>query len=55
MASANETPRQKMMGILYLVLLGLAATTITDKVLDAFRSLTIEVSLVTRERYLISL
>lgn len=41
MASANETPRQKMMGILYLVLLGLAATTITDKVLDAFRSLTI--------------
>ncbi|NCX96208.1 MAG: gliding motility protein GldM [Chitinophagia bacterium] len=41
MAGANETPRQKMMGILYLVLLGLAATTITDKVLDAFRSLTL--------------
>lgn len=40
MAGANETPRQKMMGILYLVLLGLAATTVTDHVLDAFRNLT---------------
>lgn len=30
-----------MMGILYLVLLGLAATTVTDHVLDAFRNLTI--------------
>jgi gliding motility-associated protein GldM len=36
MAGLNETPRQKMIGILYLVLLGLAATTITDKVLEAF-------------------
>ena len=41
MASLNETPRQKMMGILYLVLLGLAATTVTDHVLDAFRNLTV--------------
>ena len=41
MAGVNETPRQKMMGILYLVLLGLAATTITQKVLDAFRNLTV--------------
>ena len=29
-----------MMGILYLVLLGIAATTVTDHVLDAFRNLT---------------
>jgi len=41
MAGVNETPRQKMMGILYLVLLGLAATTITQQVLDAFRNLTV--------------
>jgi len=41
MAGLNETPRQKMMGILYLVLLGLAATTVTDHVLDAFRNLTV--------------
>lgn len=41
MAGVNETPRQKMMGILYLVLLGLAATTVTDHVLDAFRNLTV--------------
>jgi len=41
MAAVNETPRQKMMGILYLVLLGIAATTVTDHVLDAFRNLTV--------------
>lgn len=41
MADLKETPRQKMIGILYLVLLGLAATTITQKVLDAFRNLTV--------------
>ena len=40
MAGLKETPRQKMMGILYLVLLGLAATTVTDHVLDAFHNLT---------------
>jgi gliding motility-associated protein GldM len=41
MAGLKETPRQKMMGILYLVLLGLAATTVTDHVLDAFHNLTV--------------
>ena len=41
MAGVNETPRQKMMGILYLVLLGLAATTISNTVLDAFRNLSV--------------
>jgi len=41
MAGVKETPRQKMMGILYLVLLGLAATTISDEVLDAFRNLSV--------------
>ncbi len=41
MAALNETPRQKMMGILYLVLLGIAATTVTDHVLDAFSNLTV--------------
>ena len=41
MAGVNETPRQKMMGILYLVLLGLAATTISQKVLESFRNLTV--------------
>jgi gliding motility-associated protein GldM len=41
MAALKETPRQKMMGILYLVLLGIAATTVTDHVLDAFRNLTV--------------
>ena len=41
MADLNETPRQKMIGILYLVLLGLAATTITDHVLDAFYNITL--------------
>ncbi|RYD56656.1 MAG: gliding motility protein GldM [Sphingobacteriales bacterium] len=40
MAGANETPRQKMMGILYLVLLGLVATNVSTSVLDAFRRLT---------------
>jgi gliding motility-associated protein GldM len=48
MAGLNETPRQKMIGILYLVLLGLAATTITDRVLDAF--FTISTSLETTSK-----
>lgn len=48
MASLNETPRQKMMGILYLVLLGLAATTVTDHVLDAFRNLTVSLETSTK-------
>ena len=37
-----------MMGILYLVLLGIAATTVTDHVLDAFRNLTISLETSTR-------
>ncbi len=44
MADLNETPRQKMIGILYLVLLGLAATTITDHVLDAFYNITLSLN-----------
>lgn len=48
MAALNETPRQKMMGILYLVLLGIAATTVTDHVLDAFRNLTVSLETSTR-------
>lgn len=48
MAALKETPRQKMMGILYLVLLGLAATTVTDHVLDAFRNLTVSLETSTR-------
>ena len=37
-----------MMGILYLVLLGLAATTVTDHVLDAFRNLTVSLETSTK-------
>ena len=48
MAGLKETPRQKMMGILYLVLLGLAATTVTDHVLDAFRNLTVSLETSTK-------
>lgn len=48
MAGQNETPRQKMMGILYLVLLGIAATTVTDHVLDAFRNLTVSLETSTK-------
>ena len=40
MAAKNESPRQKMIGILYLVLLGLIALNISSSVLDAFRYLT---------------
>jgi len=48
MAAVNETPRQKMMGILYLVLLGIAATTVTDHVLDAFSNLTVSLETSTK-------
>ena len=48
MAALNETPRQKMMGILYLVLLGIAATTVTDHVLDAFSNLTVSLQTSTK-------
>ncbi len=40
MAAIKETPRQKMIGILYLVLLGLVALSINTSVLDAFHNLT---------------
>ncbi|RQP08446.1 MAG: gliding motility protein GldM [Parapedobacter sp.] len=39
MAAGKQTPRQRMMGILYLVLLGLVALNVSDSVLDAFKNL----------------
>lgn len=39
MAGHRETPRQKMIGILYLVLLGLVALNVSDSILDAFKNL----------------
>ena len=39
MAGKKETPRQRMIGILYLVLLGLVALNVSDSILDAFRNL----------------
>ena len=39
MAAKRETPRQKMIGILYLVLLGLVALNVSDSLLDAFKNL----------------
>ena len=40
MAGGKETPRQRMIGILYLVLLGLVALNVPDSLLDAFRNIT---------------
>lgn len=40
MGKANETPRQKMIGIVYLVQLGLIAMSINTSVLEAFENLT---------------
>ena len=40
MAGGKETPRQRMIGILYLVLLGLVALNVSDSILDAFKNLT---------------
>ncbi len=40
MSKKKENPRQKMIGILYLVLLGLVALTVSDSILDAFKNLT---------------
>jgi gliding motility-associated protein GldM len=37
MAGGKQTPRQRMMGILYLVLLGLIALDVPDSLLDAFK------------------
>lgn len=39
MAGNKETPRQRMIGILYLVLLGLVALNVSDSILDAFKNL----------------
>ena len=39
MAGGKETPRQRMMGILYLVLLGLVALSVPDNLLDAFKNI----------------
>jgi len=40
MAGHKQTPRQKMIGILYLVLLGLVALNVSDSILEAFKTLT---------------
>ncbi len=40
MARGRQTPRQKMIGILYLVLLGLVALSVSDSILEAFKNLT---------------
>src|SRR5687768_13885319 len=40
MAGGKQTPRQRMIGILYLVLLGLVALNVSDSILDAFKNLT---------------
>ncbi|GAB2985100.1 gliding motility protein GldM [Mucilaginibacter puniceus] len=40
MAGGKETPRQRMIGILYLVLLGLIALNVPDSLLDAFKNIT---------------
>ncbi|RYZ94362.1 MAG: gliding motility protein GldM, partial [Sphingobacteriaceae bacterium] len=40
MAGGKQTPRQRMIGILYLVLLGLIALSIPDSLMDAFKNIT---------------
>jgi len=39
MAGGRETPRQRMIGILYLVLLGLIALDVPENLLDAFKNI----------------
>ena len=39
MAGGKETPRQRMIGILYLVLLGLIALDVPDSLLDSFKNI----------------
>lgn len=39
MAGGKETPRQRMIGILYLVLLGLIALNVPDSLLDSFKNI----------------
>jgi gliding motility-associated protein GldM len=41
MAGGKETPRQRMIGILYLVLLGLIALNIPESLMDSFRNITV--------------
>jgi gliding motility-associated protein GldM len=41
MAGGKQTPRQRMIGILYLVLLGLIALNVPDSLLDAFKNIKI--------------
>src|SRR5437879_6317340 len=41
MAGGNESPRQRMIGILYLVLLGLIALNIPESLMDSFRNITV--------------
>jgi gliding motility-associated protein GldM len=40
----KETARQKMIGILYLVLLGLVALNVSDSILDAFKNLSVSLN-----------
>ncbi|MGO3807101.1 MAG: gliding motility protein GldM, partial [Sphingobacterium sp.] len=39
MALGRETPRQRMIGILYLVLLAMLALNVPDSILDAFKNI----------------
>src|SRR3978361_1021560 len=39
MAGGKQTPRQRMIGILYLVLLGLIALEVPENLLDAFKNI----------------
>ena len=48
MAGGKETPRQRMIGILYLVLLGLIALSVNDSLLDAFKNITDSLSTSTK-------
>lgn len=48
MATLKETPRQKMISILYLVLLGMIALNVSSSVLDAFRNLKISLETTTK-------
>lgn len=48
MATLKENPRQKMISILYLVLLGMIALNVSSSVLDAFRNLKISLETTTK-------
>jgi len=48
MAGGKQTPRQRMMGILYLVLLGLIALDVPDSLLDAFKNISDSLSASTK-------